>query len=236
MDLSPVDVAVVDSGVDASHPALIQRVYSATKVELTGGGFRLVPLERPGNHDVDGHGTSVAGIVARTAPNARIHDIRIFDGLGKGSGASNVEGFRHAVERGYRVINMSAVGSAVHAAALQELCERAYRRNLVVVAARRSVPRPDLGYPAEFSSCISVGSGTFDSAYHYHYTGKPPIEFIAFGSGIEAPAIGGGFSNVDGTSFAAAVVSGLCALILGACPGLAPFEVKATLRALSSAS
>jgi subtilisin len=232
-DLAPVDVAVVDGGVDATHPELIRRVDSAVRIEPHGEIYGAVQSKCPADQDVGGHGTSVAGILARIAPNARIHDIRIFDSHKNSSGLTNIAGFQHAVERGCSIINLSVVCSANHSAALRQLCEHAYRRNLVVVAARRNVPKPDFGYPAEFSSCISVGNGIFSSVYDYSYTGKPPIEFIAFGSGIEAPTVNHGYTRVDGTSFAAPVISGLCALIRGAFPGLTPFEVKAALKAFA---
>jgi len=233
-DLAPVDVAIVDSGVDATHQTLSGRVSSAVRVEFQGKNYQIVRAPHPANQDRHHHGTAVAGIVARVAPNARIHDIRIFNSQDNACGATNVAGFRHAVEQGYSIINLSIVCNANHAAALQEICEQAYRRNLLVVAARRNVPKPDMGFPAEFSSCIAVGNGTFDSVYTYRFTATPPIEFIAFGCGIEAPIANQGYTCMDGTSFAAPVISGLCALIRGAYPGIAPFEVKAALKAFAS--
>jgi hypothetical protein len=177
----------------------------------------------------------VAGLVARVAPNARIHDIRIFDAAGRADSASTLAGFRQAITRKCPVICLTAVCDAREAPRLQVLCEEAYRLGLVVVAPRRNVPRPDKGFPAEFASCLGVGSGVFRCVYEYRYTGRPPIEFVAYGDGVRAPTAEGGDRPVDGTSFAAAVMAGLCALVLGAYPGSAPFEVKALLRALATA-
>lgn len=231
LELAPVDVAVVDSGVDALHPALAGRVASAARVEPGRGGHCIVPVAVPTDQDRQSHGTPVAGLVAQVAPNARLHDIRIFDAEDRACGASNLAGFRHAIALRCPVISLTAVGCARDAPELRALCEEAYRQGLVVVAARRNVPKPDLGFPAEFSSCVSVCSGHFRSVYEYRYTGRPPIEFAAWGEGVPAPAARGGMAPVEGTSFAAAVMAGLCALLLGAHPGLAPFEVKTLLKA-----
>jgi subtilisin family serine protease len=232
LELAPVDVAVVDSGLDAAHPELAERVDSARRVlSLWGEWFVLIPPNT--NQDERNHGTPVAGLVARAAPNARLHDLRIFDSAGRASGDTVVAGLREALRLNCPVILVTAVCEEVEAPRLRVLCEEAHRRGLTVVAARRNVPRPDLGFPAEFSSCVSVCSGEYDSLYEYCYTGRSPIEFRAWGEGVEAPLAGGGAAPVEGASFAAGVMAGICALLLGAFPGLPPFEVKTALKAFA---
>ncbi len=234
-NLEPIDVAVVDSGIDATHPALADRVVSAVRVEQKRDAYHIAGVpNHPTNQDIRRHGTAVAGIIAQVAPNARIHDIRIFDQDNAGSGFTNVAGFRHAVEQGYSIVNMAIVCGADQAIALQKLCEEAYKKNILVVAARRNVFGPDFGFPAQFSSCISVGNGQFSSPYKYRYTENPPVEFIALGQGLKTATPKEGYECVDGTSFAAATMSGLCAIIRGAYPDLAPFEVKTFLKMYAS--
>ena len=159
--LAPVQVAVVDSGIDATHPALRGRVAGAWRVVQRGKAVRVVKVRRPRNNDVFGHGTAAGGIVAAIAPNARLLDIRVLDERNLGSGPALLAGFGQAIATGARLINLSLACVAQYAPQLHELCERAYRRSQIVVAARRNMPLADNGFPAEFSSCISVALGDF---------------------------------------------------------------------------
>lgn len=97
-------VAVVDTGVDASHPALAGRVERA--IDLVGGS----------GGDPNGHGTHVAGTVAGAdagcgnigvAPDARILPVRVLDGNGEGTADVVADGIRRAADAGAAVINLS---------------------------------------------------------------------------------------------------------------------------------
>jgi subtilisin len=228
--LAPVDVAILDSGIDATHPILAGRVVEAYAVETIGGGERVVATPDDADNDYFGHGTAVASIIACVAPHARLHDIRV---LGRdNSGREEVlnAGLEHAVSKGWRVLNLSLAASYRLRAHLQELCERAYYRGQTVVAARRNVPIGGEGLPAEFSSCIGVGLGPFTPPFHFAFCTGLPIELTAGGEGVTAAARGGGWTAVTGTSFATPAISGLCALLLGAYPDLQPYEIKSILR------
>ena len=161
-ELDPVTVAVVDSGVDTTHPDQDTRVVSAFCVELVDDQPKLVEKPLGENLDAYGHGTAVASIVAQVAPNARIIDIRVLNVGNVGGGDALLRGFEHAVDLGARVINLSLAATAKFATPLNGLCEKAYRSNQLVVASRRNMPLADNGFPAELSSCISVDSGRFD--------------------------------------------------------------------------
>ena len=218
--LAPVVVSVVDSGVDGTHPELRGRVAAALRVQDGPEGPIARAQSPDAGNDVYGHGTAVAGIVAAVAPNARIHDIRVLDERNQATGEA-------------RVINLSLACRARFAPELHQLCERAYRRNQVVVAAKRNMPLVDQGFPAELSACISVDRERYASPFDLGYRPTPPIEFVGRGVDVPAPAPGGGFQVVTGTSFATPAVSGLCALLLGIAPELRPFEVKAVLKGLA---
>ena len=69
--------------------------------------------------------------------------------------------------------------------------------------------------PAEFSATISVDAGDFPSELVFRFCRDFPIEFVARGDGVEAPARGGGYTVQVGTSFATPAITGLCALLLG---------------------
>ncbi|MFB3820168.1 MAG: S8 family serine peptidase [Candidatus Methylomirabilales bacterium] len=231
--LPPVRVAVVDSGVDATHPELRGRVARAVRVQPSGTKQRVITGAVPRNADVYGHGTAVASIICKVAPNAEILDIRVLSPDNVCSGDTLVEGFRHAIQSGARIINMSLAASAKFAAPLRELCEMAYRRNQLVVASRRNMPLTDQGFPAEIATCIGVDNTRLPSQLAVLFRQDGVIEFAAHGEDVVVAAPGGGTTTLTGTSFAAPAVSGICALLVGASPDLRPFEVKSLLRAFS---
>ena len=227
--LEPVEVAILDSGIDASHPALRGRIVAAFRVE----GGRRKPTVRPArrkNNDGYGHGTAVASIIARIAPNARLVDIRVLGPDNQGSGAALIEGLRFAVKRGSRLINMSLAATGEFAAALHALCETAYYRNQVLVAAKRNMPLVDNGFPAEFSSCIGVDNRAFPSPFVFRFIPGQTIEYAAHGTAVVVAAPGGRYTTSTGTSFATPTITGICARMLGAYPDMRPFEVKSLLK------
>ena len=228
-ELRPVEVAVVDSGIDASHPDLKGKVVAAYRAEQGEGrvAVREVPLGT--NNDTFGHGTGVASIIARIAPNARLVDLRVL-GAQHSAGGLLLEGMRSAVARRCPVINMSLAATANMAHSLFGMCELAYRQGQVVVASKRNMPLVDNGFPAEFSSCIGVDSSRLSSEFHVRYRSGDPIEFVAHGEEVLVAAPGGGYTTKTGTSFATPAVSAMCALLLGAWPELRPFEIKTLLK------
>jgi subtilisin len=224
-DLKPVIVAVIDSGVDATHPDLAGKVERAVVVENSGDQISVIQRDVPENLDLFGHGTAVASIITGIAPNAKIFDIRVLNNQNFASGDALLKGFRYAVAEELPIINMSLAVAAKFATQLREICETAYQHNLHVVAAKRNMPMVDNGFPAEFSSCISVDMGNFPSPLQMQFRPKSMIEFIARGEKITVAAAGGGYTIMTGTSFATPSVSGICALLLGACPDLTTFEI-----------
>lgn len=231
-DLVPVDVAVIDSGIDASHPDLRHRVVEQHAVEAgPGGAMGVTALPAGTNNDSFGHGTAVASIIARVAPNARLYDIRVLDARNRGDPAASVEAFRFCLSRRFRMINMSLAIPASQKEAVLRQCESAYGRGQLVVAARRNVPVTDDGFPAEFSSVIAVDNRELPSSFHVGFNPTGLIEFAALGTEVVVAAPGGDYTVKTGTSFATPTVSGLCALLLGRWPGLRQFELKTVLKA-----
>jgi subtilisin family serine protease len=126
---------------------------------------------------------------------------------------------------------MSLAATASFADRILPLCEKAYYQNQVVVASRRNMPLWDNGYPAEFSSCISVDNQAFETPFRFRYLADRIVEYAAHGEEVPVAAAGGGYTTMTGTSFATPTIAGICALIAGAYPGLRPFEVKSLLKA-----
>jgi subtilisin len=228
--LEPVSVAVIDSGIDATHPALTGKVLGSYAVEKVDGVFQVVKGQVPANADLYGHGTAVASVICSIAPNARLIDIRVLDTQNVGPGEALLAGFRYAVTQKIKILNMSLAAKAALAPQLHPLCETAYQQNQLVIAARRNMPLMDNGFPAELSSSIGVDIGKFVSQFNLKFRPDHPIEFIAHGEEVTVAAAGGGYTTMTGTSFATPAISGICALLVGAYPDLRIFEVKSILR------
>jgi subtilisin len=225
--LAPVNVAVIDSGIDATHPDIAGRVIEAKRLE----DGQIVELTEPTNNDTYGHGTGVASIIARIAPNARLVDVRVLRPGNKGSGDDLLAGLRLAVRARHAVINMSLASPAKFVPQLIPLCERAYYQDQVVVAARRNMPISDEGFPAEFACVLGVDNGDLPQPVSLCYRPRRIIELEAPGDAIPVAAPNGGYTTLSGTSFAAPMVSAVCALLLGAFPTLRPYEVRTILCA-----
>jgi subtilisin family serine protease len=228
--LAATSVAVIDSGVDASHPALRGRVSHAFVVQ----GDALLALDATANNDCRGHGTAVADLIARTAPNATLVDIRALRSDATGDGAEFVQAFQHALEMPVGLINMSLTVRPRWRDAIHGLCERAHRQNIAVIAAQNGaqfVAAP--GLPAGLASVIGVDLHFLEGLLTILYRHRSAIEFAAAGERIAAAAAGGGYSEVTGSSFATPIVTGLCAVLRGAYPELRPYELKAILKALA---
>jgi len=230
--LEPVRIAVVDSGIDASHPELAGRIESAYRPDSAGKGFLKSSLPNE-NADVIGHGTSVASVIARLAPNASLVDIRVFDSGVVIPGVSVLAGLRLALEMNVRIINLSLVLRAAYASELWEICERAYWQNQIVIAARRNMPLVENGFPAELSSCVGVDRDVLPNPYCLRYRPGQVVEFAAHGEEVKVAIAGGGYAIKTGTSFAAPAIAAFCGLLLGRFPELRLFELKTILKDLS---
>ena len=198
-----VSVAVIDSRIDTAHPDL--------------GGQIAVSQDFVGRHGTapEQHGTAVAGVIAARegyggivgiAPRARLMGLRA---CWQQSAAATVcdtlslaKALLFAIDHRARVINMSLSGP--RDMLLGRLVDIGLTRGQKVVAAF-DPGVPDGGFPASQPGVIAVG--------YANSPGLPPRVFLAPGHGIPTTAPGGGWTLVDGTSYAAAHVSGLLALM-----------------------
>lgn len=227
------DVAVIDSGIDAAHPALQGRIHRACVVARNPKG-ELQPREIPVRQCTDsfGHGTAVAGIIADLAPEARLVSVQVLDDYDSCTGDVLIAGLKWALDQNIRLINLSlATTKPLWFPALFELCERAFVQNTILVAARRNFG--DLGCPAMFSSVISVDREDYAEPLRIHYRPKDIIQFDARGTRVKVLASNSAHAIQTGTSFATAHVSAVVALLLEVFPNLTAAEAKTALKAFS---
>ncbi len=251
-----VTVAVLDSGVDATHPDLVGQV-------LPGADF--INHTTDGRRDYVGHGTTVAGLIAGrlddpagvvgVAPHAKILPVRVLDSQNKYDDASVVaDGLRWAVDHGARVVNMS-LGGAGRSEELAEAIAYAEAHDVVVIACTGNLTAgapKQVWYPAREHGVVAVaglsaGTVTPDGALPARAgvgtggggSGRAGRGGEALWSGsltgpqtvLTAPAVNllgarpGGYWRVQGTSFAAPLVTATATLIRSRWPDLSAANV-----------
>jgi subtilisin family serine protease len=227
-----VRVAVIDSGIDADHPALEGCVDREHSVELRADSGDIVEIAGP-HDDLYGHGTACAGIIHALAPQARITSIRVLGSGLTGKAAVFLRGLELAIERDFDVINLS-LGTTKRDWALSfyEACDEAYFRNCFVVTAANNIVRPS--YPSMIGAVASVACNLSKDPLRFHYNPEPPTEFLARGIDVEIPWLDKSWCAGTGNSYAAPHISGLAALIRSKHPELRPFQVKTVLWATSA--
>jgi len=231
-DGSGVTVAVIDSGVEASHPDVGGKLVRSVKVELGSAGEPVV-LDDPEARDVVGHGTACAGIIHALAPAADIVSVRVLGPDNRGKGALFAAGLEWAIQQGVSVVNLSLSSrSEAFFAAFHELADQAYFSNVLLVSAANNVPGPS--YPSLFAAVVSVAAHDLVDPFTYFYNPHPPVEFGARGMDVEVAWQDGGRIVATGNSFAAPHIAGIAALVRSKHPTAAPFEVKAMLAATAT--
>lgn len=215
-----VGVAVIDTALDETHPAIKDAIA---------GEFDAMPGVEVTTRD---HATSVAGLIAGTgdfrgmAPGARIFHARAFEG-GKSTMDVILSALDWAAGEEVRIVNMSFVGPKNDL--LEEACIAARERDIVLVAAAgNNGPKAPYGYPAAYPGVIAV-TATDDKDQLMREANRGPYVFVsAPGVNVIAP-VGGGQDLVTGTSFAAAVVSGAIANLIHAAPDRSADWIEAAL-------
>lgn len=224
-----VTVAIVDSGIEASHPAVggVDQY-----VAITQGAAGLFYDEAP-HEDLVGHGTACAATVRQLAPECGLLSVRVLSENLTGRGTVFAAGLRFAIASGARVVNCSlSSGKADYKELFYEIADEAYFAGVILVCAVNNVPSPS--FPSTFASVISVAAHDGTDPYSFDVNPNPPVDFGA--PGIDKPVAwrGGITVSATGNSFAAPHLAGHIARLLSKHPGLTPYEVKTVLRACAT--
>jgi type VII secretion-associated serine protease mycosin len=223
-------VAVIDTGVDASHPDLSGNVLPGVDFVDSGGN---------GQQDADGHGTDMAGVIAAhgrggagalgIAPKSKILPVRTVRGS-SGFANSDVEGFFWAIEHGAKVICYASGGSDTPQ--LRQTIAKAQAADIVVVAAAGNRPgNSKVAFPAAYSGVLAA-AGVDQSGNHadISVTG-PELVLAAPAVDIVSTSPGGRYRKGTGTSDATAILAGAAALVRAKYPNLSAEEVIHRLTA-----
>ena len=245
VELSPVTVAVIDTGVDRKHEDL-QETISNDSVRILGSEVK--PLQG----DSDTHGTHVCGIIGATSNNEK--------GItGVATGVSNeyleilaidatcqdypgeyfdtygiVSAIDYAIEKNAKVINMSLGGPGVDLV-MESAVEKAYEAGATVIVAAGNEDTDALSIPSDYNEAISVCNTTredrryestdwfFGTSYSSNF--GQPKDVSAPGTTILS-TVPGGYENYTGTFMSSPMVSAVAAMMYAVNPDLTPAQTR----------
>lgn len=206
-----VMVAILDTGIDANHKDLAGRVIA--EVNFT---------DSPDTDDVNGHGTHVAGIIAANrnngegitgvAPEVQLMNVKVADDHGLCRADNVAKGIIWAVDRGADIVNIS-LQIKEPSSQLEKAVEYAWNRGVVIIAAAGNNASSVPVYPAFNINIISVTALDKDNQLAVLANYGDWVDVAAPGVNIISTVPGDEYSYDTGTSFAAAMVSGLAALL-----------------------
>ncbi len=212
-----VTIAILDSGVDASHQDLAAKI--------------VAPQVNFAEDSVNGeHGTKVAGVaaaatdnglgVASVGWNAGLFSIKVLNEAGEGFTSAVINGINEATNRGIKVINLS-LATTEFEQPLQDAITSAYNRGVLVVAAAGNFDSTVVGdsnttiaYPAAMDHVLAVGATQQNDTLAGFSRRGPWVDMAAPGNGLVTTSLGGGYATASGTSMASPMVAGAAALLI----------------------
>ena len=209
-----INVAVLDTGMDYKHPDLAPNYK---------GGVSFVPGQPV--MDGNGHGTHCAGTIAAAingagvvgvAPAASLYSVKVLDNSGSGNWSWLIAGIDWCIKNKMRVLSMSLGGDSAPAA-LEAMCNAAFNKGLLLVAAAGN-SGPGMGtvnVPGSYESVIAVSAIDSSNVIAEFSSRGPEVELCAPGVDILSTIPGGGYGKKSGTSMACPHVSGTAALAWG---------------------
>ena len=245
-----VTVAVLDSGVEQSHPDLAGQ-------EIAERNFS----KAPDGVDRFGHGTHVASILAGTgsrsngryrgvAPGARLLDGKVLDDSGFGTDSEMIAGMQWAADMGARIVNLSVGGTDTPEIDLVEETVNtlsAQRGILFVTAAGNNFRPQTIDSPGSADAALTVGAVDRDGAMAGFSSRGPRLGDGAVKPDLTAPGVGivaarhsagtigdpvePGYTALSGTSMATPHVAGAAALLAQQHPDWTGAALKAALVA-----
>ncbi|MFB6220619.1 MAG: S8 family peptidase [Halolamina sp.] len=227
-----IDVAVLDTGIDADHPDLRSSLGTgAAAVECSDTDCTVVW------DDDNGHGTHCAGIagaidnsqgVVGVSPRATLHAVKVLTGDGAGSVSDIAAGIEWVADRGYDVANMS-FGGTQSSSVLKDAVQYAHGEGVLLVAAAGNDGGCSdcVNYPAAYDEVVAVSATTRDDSLASFSSTGPEVEFAAPGKEIRSTVVDG-YAAHSGTSMAAPHVTGAAAQLMA--DGRSRDEARTRLR------
>lgn len=220
----PLRVAIVDSGVHASHP----------HVAGVAGGIAFGPEGEAREDFVDrlGHGTAVAAVIREKAPHAALHVVKVFDRSLRTEIAALLAALDWAIASRFPLVNLSlGTPEPAHESALRRRVERARDAGVLIVSALRAEDgTPCL--PGRLNGVLPVELDWNCPRDSVRCRERPGGRWVACASGYPRPIPGvSPERNLKGGSFAVANVTGCLAAQLAED---APLDLEAARRLLAA--
>lgn len=250
---SPVVVAVIDTGVDFTHPVFKNTIWTNTREIPNNGidddqngyvddvhGWNFA-YNNNNPSDDEGHGTHVSGIVlgvgqnifANPVPlqNVLIMPLKFLDSTGSGSNADAIAAIYYAANMGAKVMNNSWGGGSYSQALVDSIAYSYSKDALFVAAAGNSSTNNDTtpNYPASYSATNEVvvaASDSTDVLASFSNFGTSTVPLTAPGVAILSSYPVGQYAQMSGTSMASPMVAGTAALMRYARPQMNCYQIK----------
>ena len=236
-----IKVAIIDSGVDASHSDLGYTVNDGYSQIDTSNGVNYTDVPNAHISPVFFHGTFVAGVLgAKTNNTTGIAGVSVGNHskgitilpycVGNSSSFFTAyidDAILDAVDKGAKVINISI--STPYSTNIDAAIEDAYANNVTIVCSSGNNPPYNVNFPASHEKTIAVGATNKSNqraSYSHYGTG---LDLVAPGDSIYSTTLNNGYYTYSGTSFAVPQVAGVAALMLSVNPNLTPIQIKNTL-------
>lgn len=234
-----VVVAVLDTGIDRTH----EDFDGASILD----GYDAVAQRAGVGDDADGHGTAVTGLIAAAsngvgtagvAHGVTVLPIRVSNDANRIYSSDLIAGIRFAADAGADILNLS-FGGYTYSAAEYDAVTYALDKGCILIAAAGNDGQTAQAalpiYPAAYDGVIAVGSCAPDGTRSLFSQNNDSVDVLAPGEDLLLAAIGGeGYRTDSGTSYSAAVVSGVAALVLSALDRDVRFEGAELLALLSA--
>jgi thermitase len=239
---SSMIIAIVDTGIDLTHPDL------SCAGKLTAARWNFVGGNSYPNDD-NGHGTHVAGIAAACGNNgvgvagvawgARLMPVKVLDSSGSGYYSDIAAGITYAVDNGAKVINLS-LGGAGSSTTLANAVQYAHDHGVLVVAAAGNCAQGGSScgnltnpvmYPAAYPTVLAVAATDSGDQWASFSEHQPYVDVAAPGVSIYSTLRSGNYGTMSGTSMATPFVSGLAALLWSLTPSFTVDQIANTIEA-----
>lgn len=231
-DLKPVSIAVIDTGIDSSHPEL--------KPLISPRGFDWIDNSTT-IHDTDGHGTYLAGIICTivngnqsfsAGKNVTLISERVGTNATGIYASLSAVAIQHATDNGARIILMGYGGSG-QSPAEEAAISYALSKGSLLIAPAGNEASNEGHYPSDYDGVISVGSTAKTDGLSYFSNYGIFVDLVAPGEGVISLWPDKSMRAGTGTSPSAALVTGVAALISGINPDLTKDEIRSILESTS---
>jgi subtilisin family serine protease len=231
-DGAGVPIAIIDSGIEVSHPQL-GGIKLMDDIAIIPAGHKLTVV--PGNGlDVFGHGTAIASTILSLAPRSDVGSIRVLGEHNESRTEIIQRGVQEALDRGYKVLNCS-FGCQVTSqlSRYKSWVDLAYLKGVHVVAACNNYDYRIPEWPAYFPSVIAVNMTRTNDDNVFFYRKDTLVEFAAKGIDVRVPWRKGEQKVLSGSSYAVPRLAALLARLLSVFPQTTPLQAKAILHKIA---